>query len=95
MTYIRKMEILKQNRYILVNTWIRILIETYLDLLIAALLCISLPKAVEKVDMSLADKVNYVSAIIVISVLIAFTGVIIWFAVYQFREPIKEAKFKL
>jgi TRAP-type C4-dicarboxylate transport system permease small subunit len=54
-----------------------------------------LPKAVAWVDMTLADKVNYVFAVIIMAVVIAFTGLIIWFAVYQFREPIKEAKLAL
>jgi len=79
----------------LVNSWIRIFLEGYLDFLIAALLCMYLPKAVAWVDMTLADKVNYVFAVIIMAVVIAFTGLIIWFAVYQFREPIKEAKLAL
>ena len=82
----------KQDRYTLINSWFRIILEGYLNFLIASLLCFGTPSLIP--EMTLADRVNYVSAIITMVMLVAFTFLLFWFAMYQFRQPIKEEKLK-
>ena len=86
-------EFFEQDRYTIVNTWVRICLETFMDILIACLLALHSPELIklEGKEMNRFDKFNYGVAIFFLIVLGAFT-VLAVVMTFIYRLPVKKER---
>ena len=89
-------DFLSQDKYSVANTWMTMLLETFMDILIACVLAFYSPSfiAMEGGTMNFWDKFNFWAAVVSASILALFTCLALYLFCYRFRFPVLKAKNK-
>ena len=91
-------ELLHHTRFTIVNTWVRMLLEGYIDIGVTCVLMLVYAKQRFKeneVDFKRQDKFNYFCGVVFAVIIVIFTFLILYLTVFQFRHVIETEKIKV
>jgi ABC-type transport system involved in Fe-S cluster assembly fused permease/ATPase subunit len=93
----KKWNFLQQDKYSITNTWLTMMLETYLDIMIACVLAFVSPRFIEMEGqvMNKWDKFNIGFAVLFMLILVLFTCFALYLFCYRFRAPVKLEKNKV